>query len=290
MSPRFRRSASRWLPRTRFSWQPRDFNRAVHSSRLRNKRRSTASSVPRYRLKSEQPSIDQSPIFGLGSDLMAHCMTFLEPLQVHSLLTVPLCKQWRDTYTVPQDVWRVLCLMEPFKAKFGPDDLDSEDDYDCSSESDSEMKNVFGKYRLLYTSFIRCLRYLTQIKDDAVHGRAAPSVMDYGGNDQNAYQLTSSSGLRSFLAKARVAVGNNKQRSLTAASDSNSPVGLSDDDRSIESEPMVSRFCRFVRLVSLLRQYSHEIIVPLCISFNRQRNPRQSLRQTPMAYGMVIRS
>jgi hypothetical protein len=131
--------------------------------------------------------------------------------------------------------------MEPFKAKFGPEDLDSEDDYDSSSDSNSEMKNVFGKYRLLYTSFIRCLRYLTQIKDDAVHGRAAPSVLDYGGNEQNAYQLTSSSGLRSFLAKARVAVGNNRQQSIAAASDSNSPVELSDDDRSIESEQMAKK-------------------------------------------------
>ncbi len=222
----------------------------------RNQGYSTAPPVPRYRLKSVQPSIEQPPVFGLGSDLMAHCMTFLDPLQVHSLLTVPLCKQWRDAYTVQQDVWRVLCLMEPFKAKFGPEDLDSEDDYDSSSDSNSETKNVFGKYRLLYTSFIRCLRYLTQIKDDAVHGRAAPSVLDYGGNEQNAYQLTSSSGLRSFLAKARVAVGNNRQQSIAAASDSNSPVELSDDDRSIESEQMVSGLSSFVRLVLLLRYYS----------------------------------
>lgn len=208
------------------------------------KRQGMNSSVLRHRLKSEWPSIEsQAPIFNLGSDLMAHCMTFLEPTEVHSLLTGPLSKQWRDAYTVPQDVWRVLCLTEPFKAKIGPDDLESEGDADSSSESDSEMRNIFGKYRLLYTSFIRCLRYLTQIKDDAVHGRATPSVHDNGGTEPNAHQLTSNSGLRSFLAKARIAVGNKRQRSIAAsASDSNSPVGLSDDDRSVESEPMVSSF------------------------------------------------
>jgi hypothetical protein len=200
------------------------------------------------RLKSEQPLVDQqAPIFSLGCDMMAHCMTYLAPTEVHSLLTVPLSKQWRETYSVPQDLWRVLCLMEPFKAKFGPEDLDDSSD-DCVGSfppfSDPDVKHTFGKYRLLYTSFIRCLRYLSQIKDDAIHGRTAPSVLDYGSGDQSSFQLTSNFGLRKFLAKARVAVGNNRHQSImTIASAPNTHVGLSDDDRSVENEPMVSTTC-----------------------------------------------
>ena len=196
------------------------------------------------RLKSDQLLDEQqAPIFSLGCDMMAHCMTYLEPTEVHSILTVPLSKQWRETYSAPQDLWRILCLTEPFKAKFGPEDLDDSSDESISSLplfSDPDLKHVFGKYRLLYTSFIRCLRYLSQIKDDAIHGRAAPSVLDYGG-DQSCFQLTSNSGLRKFLAKARVAVGNNKQKSIVAAASAPvTHVGLSDDDRSMENEGMVS--------------------------------------------------
>lgn len=198
-------------------------------------------SVPRHRLKSVQPFNEEAPIFSLSSDMMGHCMSYLEPMEVHSLLTVPLSKQWRDTYTAPQDLWRVLCIMEPFKAKFGPEDDDSDTDSSDSLLSDPELKQVFGKYRMLYTSFIRCLRYLTQVKDDAIHGRPSPSVVDYGGGEQNAFQLTSNSGLRRFLAKARVAVGNNRQRGIGAASACpNTPFELSDDDRSVNGEPMVS--------------------------------------------------
>jgi len=77
-------------------------------------------SPPRNRLKTEQPSNQQAPIFSLGCDMMAHCMSYLEPMEVHSLLTVPLSKQWRDAYTVPQDLWRVLCLMDPSTSFVGP--------------------------------------------------------------------------------------------------------------------------------------------------------------------------
>lgn len=194
----------------------------------------------------------EAPIFSLGCDMMAHCMTFLEPLEVYSLLTMPLSKQWRNEFTASSNLWRVLCLMEPFKAKYGPKDVDSTDDESASSFP--SQKHVFGKYRLLYTSFIRCLRYLNQIKDDAVHGRP-PSFLDYGGDGLSNSLLTSNSGLREFLAKARRALNKKKHQSIAAAAASKSEssirsktpscmgaahVGVCDDARSLESGPMVS--------------------------------------------------
>jgi hypothetical protein len=193
----------------------------------------------------------EAPIFSLGCDMMAHCVTFLEPLEVHSLLTMPLSKQWRNEFTASFNLWRVLCLMEPFKAKYGPDDVDSTDE---SSSSFPPQRHVFGKYRLLYTSFIRCLRYLNQIKDDAIHGRP-PSVLDYGGGGPSNFPLTSNSSLREFLAKARRALNKKKHLSIAAAAASKSEsssrskmpfgmgaahVGVCDDARSLESGPMVS--------------------------------------------------
>lgn len=193
----------------------------------------------------------EAPIFSLGCDMIAHCVTFLEPLEVHALLTMPLSKQWRNEFTASFNLWRVLCLMEPFKAKYGPDDVDSTDE---SASSFPSQKHVFGKYRLLYTSFIRCLRYLNQIKDDAIHGRP-PSVLDYGGGGLSNFPLTSNSSLREFLAKARHALNKNKHQSIAAAAASKSEsssrsktpfgmgaahVGVCDDARTLDSEPMVS--------------------------------------------------
>lgn len=262
----------------------------IHSSAPgRGQQHLKKAAAPRHRLKSEEPVKQQAPIFTLGSDMMAQCMTYLEPTEVHSLLTVPLSKQWRDTYTVPQDLWRVLCLMEPFRAKFGPSDLDeSSDESVCSMHSDPELKQVFGKYRLLYTSFIRCLRYLTQIKDDALHGREAPSVLDYGGGDQGAYHLTSNSGLRDFLAKARVAVGGNRKRSITAAASAPSThVELSDDDRSVENEPMVSVSDSWFSFV-VLECRRLTFLLP-CFLFSA-RNQRRKLQVLTMVCAMVIPS
>lgn len=183
----------------------------------------------RHRAQLKKRQGGQASIFNLGSDLMAQCVSFLEPLEVHSLLTTPLSKQWRTAYTMPQDLWRVLCLIEPFKANFGAEDLDSSDD---SVYSEVDVNHPFGKYRLLYTSFIRCLRYLVQIKDDAIHGRP-PSVLDYGGGDLNGISLTSNSSLRGFLAKARSALNKSKPQSIAAAH-----VNVSDNDAgAVDSEP-----------------------------------------------------
>lgn len=123
----------------------------------------------------------KSPIYGIGTDAMAGILAFLEPPEVHTILTMPLSKTWRTVYTAPQDLWKVLCLEAPFFAKIedAPADSDSENSSLCSFPicSDTDTRHILGRYRLLYTSFVRCMRYLARIKDDAVNGRA-PSALD----------------------------------------------------------------------------------------------------------------
>jgi hypothetical protein len=235
--------------------QRRHQDHRPHQSLLRD---NYESALVKRAATEKKPVANQGvPIFSLGCDMMAHCLTFLEPLEVHSLLTTPLSKQWSNEFTTSQDLWRVLCLMEPFKAKYGPEDLDTDESassFASKSGPDTDVKHLFGRYRLLYTSFIRCLRYLTQIKDDAINGRP-PSVLDYGGDGLNSFSLTTNSSLREFLAKARHTLNKNKHQSIAAAAASDpessdrlnspfaiaaAPVGVSDVNTLHSEEPVVS--------------------------------------------------
>uniref|UniRef100_A0A7S2U985 F-box domain-containing protein n=1 Tax=Attheya septentrionalis TaxID=420275 RepID=A0A7S2U985_9STRA len=157
----------------------------------------------------QETSIGTPGIFSLGTDTMAQCLSFLEPSEVYSLLTVPISREWRRCFTVPKELWRVLCLSEPFNAKLdaGGDDELFDDSSDSSSQDD-EIKHLFGKFRLLYTSFVRCTRYLARIKDDAVHGRPPSSIDDVGGNIHQ-HSFNSNSNLKFFLARARTLLRQN---------------------------------------------------------------------------------
>ena len=166
-------------------------------------------------------AVEQNPsIMTIGSDIMAHVLTFLTPPTILEVLTMPLSKEWRQTFTSQGELWRVLCLVEPFKAETLVDDAvnpDSKADLDDDSRSTSsfcsltrEMGNTgdaaVDRYRLLYTSFVRCMKYLSQIRDDALNGRA-PSYIDYGisgqkGNSGN--QSSMKQNLQSSLAMARI--------------------------------------------------------------------------------------
>jgi len=149
-----------------------------------------------YPAASDAPVAMKTPIYYVGVDMMASCLSYLEPVEAHSILTMPLSQAWRSAFALPQDLWKVLCLLDPFNAKLDEDrnsggggsDCGSgggkgkSDDSLCSFPSyfDQDVKyTVFGKYRLLYTSFIRCMRYLARIKDDAINGRA-PTAIDDG--------------------------------------------------------------------------------------------------------------
>lgn len=181
---------------------------------------------------------NRPPIMTVGSDIMVHILTFLEPTEILNVLTMPLSKQWLSTFSRQQEIWRVLCLLEPFKTQV--EDDDSTDDSDSNSEASfmemsSELKRRFGKFRILYTSFVRCLRYLARIKDDALNGRP-PSVIDYGlaAADVNNCNSTSSislnQNLQSFLAQARGAMLQNQNNNENAQSTSSS-FSSSDEDQ-----------------------------------------------------------
>jgi hypothetical protein len=133
------------------------------------------------------------PILAVSSDIMAHVLTFLQPPEILEVLTMPLSKSWRQSFTRQPELWRILCLVEPFKANVeqnissSEEDSSSNDDTASSSEdsfcsikgSSKDEKNSLDKFRGLYTSFVRCMKYLFQIRDDAVSGRP-PAYIDYG--------------------------------------------------------------------------------------------------------------
>lgn len=144
-------------------------------------------------------------LFTFGCDLMAEIFSFLPPSDTVKVLTYPLCREWYFHYTKRQELWRILCLMKPFNA-----DLSDLSDISDSSSVDSscasvpyaaEANDVFGKYRLMYTSFVRCVKYLEGIKDDAKNGRT-PSVIDHGRTGFP--HFGASRDLKSFLARRGV--------------------------------------------------------------------------------------
>lgn len=169
------------------------------------------------------------PILALGCDIMAHVLTFLEPPDILDVLTMPLSKDWMQTFTCQRELWRVLCLLEPFKAQV---EEDSDESSDESLDSfplncDSQVKRDLGKFRLLYTSFVRCMRYLARIKDDAVHGRS-PSVIDYGASSSSKHNIGANQNLQQFLHVARGVVVQNREEMGAMAELSGSDI--SDDD------------------------------------------------------------
>lgn len=192
--------------------------------------------------RTKLPPNTKPPIYGLRCDTMALCLSYLEPPEVHSVLMMPLSKEWRATFTMPQDLWRVICLSEPFYAKFegGDDPFGDESDDSASSFptcTDLQVRHIFGRYCLLYTSFVRCMKYLARIKDDAINGRS-PSSFDDGGFLARIHERSPStvgegcgmanlpfnanSSLKNFLAKARGVVRKNRrQRDGSPVSDGN---------------------------------------------------------------------
>jgi len=174
----------------------------------------------------------KSPIYCIGTDNMASVMAFLEPPEVHSVLTMPLSKTWRSVFTAPQELWKILCLEAPFFAKI--DDApfgvsDSENSSLCSFPicSDTDSRHIFGRYRLLYTSFVRCMRYLARIKDDAVNGRAPSALDDVAGLAPN-LPFNGNASLKDFFHKARGIIQSKRRRDSADTSSSESSISSSD--------------------------------------------------------------
>jgi hypothetical protein len=109
---------------------------------------------------------EKSPLLLLGSDVMAQILIFLDPVEILSVLNMPLCKDWQQCYTSHRDLWKVLCYMEPFK-------LDDRDETLTNEDEDYALSNghaSIDRYRIMYTSFVRCMKYLKQIKQDVRNG------------------------------------------------------------------------------------------------------------------------
>jgi hypothetical protein len=192
-----------------------------------------------------KPKATTSPspslLLSLGRDIMVSLLRFLEPTETLCLMTVPLCKEWRRSYTAHQDMWKTLCCQDPFSAKlnnnvnkksssslvesassvYSEDEScydENDDDSFCalgqeqdectgmdSAHTHCDMNNhVLCQYRLLYTSFVRCIKYLKHIQEDAHNGRP-PSEMDLGTtNHYNRFPTFGvTKSLKKFLAKKK---------------------------------------------------------------------------------------
>lgn len=186
----------------------------------------------------------------LGPDAMVSVVSFLDPRETLSLLTMPLCQEWHRSYTADQDLWRTICCTDPFSADLSKnaasnngyssestslhivscyDDINDDNSFCSLSGND-----VFGEYRLIYTSFVRCMNYLDRvnIKDGRNYGF-------WHANDTSAtdpvtifptFGVTKS--LKKFLSR-------NKEggllRSVIGMNDySSAPIGISSDGREIQ--------------------------------------------------------
>jgi hypothetical protein len=188
---------------------------------------------PKIAIESESLLSGKPPVMALGCDVMAHVLTFLEPPETMDVLTMPLSKDWLNSFTRQPELWRVLCLLEPFQAKVGEDDDSSDDDSsDDDSDFSEELRQTFGKSRMLYTSFIRCIRYLDRIKDDALHGRGLTDV-DFGASAAGFHKIGENQNLKRFLARAKGAVDVGKEDA-----DERLCSDISDDESNTEGQDL----------------------------------------------------
>mmetsp|Transcript_4735 Transcript_4735/g.8426 ORF Transcript_4735/g.8426 Transcript_4735/m.8426 type:complete len:1499 (+) Transcript_4735:34-4530(+) len=190
-------------------------------------------------MNNKDASFQEASIYSLGQDVMAQVMLFLEPPEVHTFLTSPLSKTWLVTYTAPQELWKVLCTSKPFYAKLDESlyGSGSSDTSTCSFPScnDLELRHLFGRYRLLYSSFVRCMKYLNRLQDDALNGRT-PSVYSNGENQSgDIYPYHKNVSLKAYFAKARRLVRSSNPHSRRSGG-SSGRSSVSDAALSITSE------------------------------------------------------
>ena len=88
------------------------------------------------------------------------------------------------------------------------------------------MRHLFGRYRLLYTSFVRCMKYLNRLQDDALNGRmpSVPADADRG----DIYPYSKNSSLKAYFTKARRLVRGSR-RSPGSQSSSDAALSLTTD-------------------------------------------------------------
>jgi len=183
-------------------------------------------------MKQDATSFREASIYSLGQDVMAQVVQFLEPPEIHSFLTTPLSKAWLVTYTAPQELWKILCTAKPFYAKLDEGSIcgsnGSSDGSTCSFPicNDLEMRHLFGRYRLLYTSFVRCMKYLNRLQDDALNGRT-PTGYNSNETQNDIYPYHKNVSLKAYFAKARRLVRSSNPRRNGGGSRSSSDAALS---------------------------------------------------------------
>ena len=185
----------------------------------------------------KEVSFQDTLVYSLGPDVMALVVSFLEVPESHTFLTSPLSKTWLETYTVPQELWKILCTSKPFYAKLEESPDGSSDISTCSFPlcNDLEIRHLFGRYRLLYSSFVRCVKYLDRLRDDAINGRT-PS--GYNESQQELHPYNRNGSLKAYFARARRLVRRTRRN---AGSPSSSSVSGSLTTDSGEEQKMAAK-------------------------------------------------
>ncbi len=181
------------------------------------------------------------PFYEVGVDVMAKILSYLSPSETILILSAPLSKSFRENYTVPQDVWKILCLSKPFHAHSNEETtsksstIKSDNCGIATSEDDLQVLCSRYKYRLMYASFARCASYLERIKNDLKKGKR--SKLKSNTNEQ---PYTGNSSLRRFFARARGVQraqanpeANNNQPQVESKSDDHGEVKVEVSNSSI---------------------------------------------------------
>ena len=200
-----------------------------------DKEKSSDPEVHSFSLKKSSTAVDSSATSSssyflmLGSDVMVSVLSYLEPRETLDLLTVPLCKEWRRSYTSDQELWRTICCTKPFSADLSGDRVSSDDSIsNCGS---------IGEFRLIYTSFVRCTRYLDNVKNNNIvdeHNLSSNTSLNETNQVLKFPTFGVTDSLKKYLSRNRetsrlkAEVGNR-----TAADMSLTPMGVSTDDRNI---------------------------------------------------------
>jgi hypothetical protein len=278
--------------------------------RLKNKASSLAdlqdnyqSAMKRFRDSDSNSNLSSStsneksltPLYNIGVDVMAKILSYLKPMEANRVLSEPLSKTFRSSFSNPQDVWKILCLSEPFyarvKKKFDESD-DSSSSYPICDNM--ELQHVLGRYRLLYSSFVRCVTYLDRIKEDALNGNA-PSIQETSKDtiaDRPAFKGNSS--LESFFARAR---DTNATRRVKYASSSltsrllgpvhrSGIVGNVDLPRSCAVYSIVNWMVAFADVAGIQMMCMH--VLPILLEDDKQRTTAQNAGLTDIVLRAMV--
>lgn len=194
---------------------------------------SKVSALNSARSASSRQYSSTTPIYNVGVDVMAKILSYLKPIEASRVLSEPLSKTFRENFSIPQDVWKILCLSEPFYAtvdKRGDGGDDSSGSYPICNGV--ELRHIVGKYRLLFSTFVRCVKYLDRIKDDSINGRLQVN----NGNPDEQTLFKGNSSLENFFARARDVFRRDSESDISSSSLSSEGKVNQNDERKDDEE------------------------------------------------------